>query len=329
MKTKNKIPPVGRPMSNSAIESRLKQFIPKRRFDSQSKPTLVIDGMNLAYQARYAYAKLTNEGKSVSIIFGMPQIVRGLVKQFRPEKIVIVWDGEMSPVRLKKLPTYKSHRQAKRTPEERAEFFRQVNIVQKLFLSMGIPQAYNKDIEGDDMIYMVAKRYEKLGKVIIVSADKDFKQLINYDVSVFNPRTKTSYDTFAFICDAGVELPQFVDFLCLVGDTSDDIPGYRGCGEKTAISFLKKYWSIKQYLKSKNDYPGLTDKDRLEKVYKKNRTLINLRYYHKKYNSEAEITYVFDRAMPVYNPDKFNTLCNKYNLKTFKLPDFQKTFFEI
>jgi 5'-3' exonuclease len=152
-------------------------------------------------------------------------------------------------------------------------------------------------------------------------------QLINYNVTVYCPRNKTAFTPFAFIADHQCEISQYVDYLCLVGDKSDDIPGYRGIGPARASAFFKAYKNIQQYLDDKNaEYSGLSDKQKLAEIYKRNRLMIDLRYFNERYHKGTEITYFKNKRSPKFNEERFNLMCTKYNLKTFLTETFKKPF---
>lgn len=320
-KTKNN------PMSTTAIDSRARNYLPPQKHDSGAGRCFVIDGMNLAYIAYYSRFGLSSKGKSTAIMFGMLQDIRSLMQLYKAHKVVVCWDGVKHPHRMKILPEYKSHREKDRTPEQRAKFLKEIERTRKLLYYLGIPQAYNKNMEGDDMVYWITNKYVNLYKVWIISGDKDFCQLINYDVQVYNPRTKSSYSTFAFICDNKVEINQYVDYLCLMGDKSDDIPGYYGIGEVRAANFLSKFKSISAFLKDPDaEFSGISDKEKLEQVWKRNRQLIDLRRFNTKHHSEKDITFYRGKSMPKVNEAKFYQLCRKYSLKTFLVPKFITPF---
>lgn len=308
------------------IEARGNFLLPKK-LDAGSKTCLVVDGMNIAYQAFYAYSKLSHKGKSTSILYGFINILRPVIMRFNPEKVIVCWDGLKHPERMRLLPEYKSHREEKRDPKERKKFLKQIERTRKLLYYLGIAQCYNPEVEGDDMIYLLTKRMTKLYRVNIVSGDKDFKQLINPNVSVYNPRSKYIETLWAFSANNwGVEVPQYKDFLCLVGDKSDDIPGYPNIGEKRAAKLLGQFYTIKDYLESKIDLPGLTDKDKLRKIYHRNNKLINLAYFNRKFNKHAKILYYRDNSDPEYNGHKYKAYCIKHGLKTSIFPKFLEPF---
>src|SRR5690606_3021081 len=131
------------------------------------------------------------------------------------------------------------------------------------------------------------------------------------------------------VSNYGLEVAQYKDYLCLIGDKSDDIPGYPGIGEKRASGLLGKFYSIKDYLNSSVDLPGLTDKDKLRKVYLRNNKMINLRYFNEKYNKKVNITYYKNKDYPKYNEVKYKAYCLKHGLKTSIFPMFLEPFIKL
>lgn len=329
MKAKSNLIGINYPKGLQFTQKRMEILLPKKRHTSETKygNCLIIDAMNVAHMAYHAYSKLSFKGQSTSILFGFTQILRPIMQQYTPEKIVVVWDGKKHPMRKELVPGYKLHRQKGRDPDVRRQFIRDIKKTRVLLKLMGITQVHNPEVEGDDMIYLVTKRLSKLYRCIIVSADKDFKQMINWDVDIFNPRTKVMEGVWAFSAgNYGLEVPQYLDFLCLTGDKSDDIPGYGGIGEVRGSTFLRKFYSIKNYLESKAEFPGLTDKQRLKEVYQRNLMMIGLKEFNEKYNKNADITYYKGKSNPNFNQEKYDNLCRKYNLRTMLDPKFQKPF---
>lgn len=320
MRTKNK---------NSVGEMFKKQELnmPKRRHDTNTPLCNIIDGMGLAHAALHAYSKLSFKGNSTAVLFGVPQMIKSSLQRYPCKKLIVCWDGVKHPKRMELLPEYKGHRLKKRDPVERAKFEEEIRQLRKLLYTMGIPQAYDPTVEGDDMVYFVYKQMIKMYRINIISGDKDFYQLINYDCSVYNPRTNTPFSAFGCPADFPIALYQFIDYLCLIGDDSDDIPGYRGCGPKTAQRFLKEFDSIKTYLDGNKEFAGLTDKDKLKEIYKRNRRLIDLSLFCRKYYPENyKFTYFKERSVPEFNEEKYRAICIKYNLKTMLYPKFMEPF---
>lgn len=316
---------------NNFTDQRAEFLLPKKIHPvGSAKNCLVIDGMNIAYQAFYAYAKLSYQGKSTAILYGFINILRPIIQEYNPEKVIICWDGCKHPERMSCLPEYKSHREIGRNPKHRKRFLNQIKRLRKLLYYLGIPQAYDCQIEGDDMIYLVHKKMKSMYRIIIISEDKDFKQLIDHDTSVYNPRSKYIETLWAFTANNyGIEVPQYKDFLCLIGDKSDDIPGYPGIGEKRAASLLGKYYTIKDYLNSNEDIAGLTDKDKLRKIYLRNNKMINLRYFNRKFLKKVNVLYYNNEQWPKYQVDNYRNFCIKFGLKTSIFPKFLEPYIKL
>lgn len=315
------------PSKLAPIFARLHTKLRKARHDNNAEICNIVDGMGLVYAAYNAYSKLSFRGSSTAIIFGVPQMLKTLVQRFQSSKFIICWDGVRNAKRIELLPEYKSHRSKKRDPKEKERIDRDAATVRKLIYRMGIPQAYDPAIEGDDMVYFVWKEMVKAYKVTIISGDKDFIQLLDYDTQIYNPRTNSPLSVHGCPADFPVEVPQFVDYLCLIGDDSDDIPGYRGCGPKTAQKFFKQFYTIKAYLESSEEFAGLSDKEKLGEIYWRNRRLIDLKFFAKKYYAHDYVPiYYKEKQFPVFNDEKYRAFCLKYNLKTMLYPAFINTF---
>jgi DNA polymerase-1 len=320
MRTKSKLP---------QIEKRAQAFFPRRRHEQGAPLLLIVDGNNIAYQAYYAYKTLKYMGRPTSILFGFPKILQTILLSYKAHKVIVCWDGEKDPRRMKKLSSYKSHREENRDPKVRKRFIKQMERTRKLLNYLGIAQCYNPKIEGDDMIYWVWKKYSPLYRVVIATADKDLHQLINYDTTVYNPRTKAPFSNFAYVCDNLVEPYQYVDYLCLVGDSSDDIPGYRGIGPTRAAAFFTAFRGIKEYLNSNKEVAGLNDKDKLREVWLRNRFMMDLKYFNEKYHSDKVMTFYKDRRNPTFNEQAYKAYCLRFGMKTLVFESFYQRFKEI
>lgn len=313
----------------AAAEARAQALLPKRRHETGTDSIcLVIDGMNLAYMAYYAYSRLSVQGKSTAILFGLPNMIKAVLQRYRAEKVIVCWDGKKHPARIAALKEYKQHREKGREANQRKRFLKEISRTRQLLHRMGIAQAWDDEVEGDDMIYMVSQKMQILYRVIIVSGDKDFKQLVNHDVQIYNPRNQDIQAVFAFPATAlGLDIMQYVDFLCLVGDHSDDIPGIRGIGPKRASDFLKKYYCIEYYLKDKKaEWPGLVDKDHLKKIYRRNRLMIDLAYFYELHYKGKPIKYFRNSSSPTFDLIKYTAICERWQLKTMLTETFKLHF---
>jgi 5'-3' exonuclease len=297
--------------------------LPKKRHEPGTQPVVVIDGMNFAYTANYAYSKLKHRTLdtiiSVSMLFGIPTMIDSACRLhgWNPAKVIVCWDGFRSELRKKWLPEYKSHRD--HSPAEKKALLKRIRKVRVMLKLMGIPQAWDEEIEGDDMIYMVVKKESLNHRVVIISSDKDFVQVINRDVTLYNHRTKEIFvPELVGASNYGVPLHQIVDFYCLVGDKSDDIPGYRGIGPVRAANFLNKFGSIQRYLDdSKAEFSGISDKEELAKIYTRNKKMMDLKWFYEKYKKDKKVKYYKDKQFPKFNLEKYKAFCIKYGLRNF------------
>lgn len=287
---------------------------------------LVIDGNNQLYRAHFSHSNMAYKGQSVSCIYGMPSIIASILKKIRPTEVYLTWDGKKHPRRLELLPGYKSKR--KKIDPTFESIFRQKEVVIKMMRRLGITQVHDIGMEADDYIYSIVRANQKKSntEIIIASGDKDFHQLIRKNVSVWDDRKNLMITRKNCLKEFGYTPKQCVDYLCLIGDKSDEIPGFKGVGPKTALKILKDYESIPAYVASlmKKDQKGTNTS--LAFTYLRNKELIDLRYFHKKnIKGKIAINYLHG-AQPKYNEAKFKEICQKYSLLLFQKSGFLKPF---
>jgi DNA polymerase-1 len=283
---------------------------------------LLIDGNNTAWRAYHKYKGLKHKKTHVSMIFGMPSIVNGLIKKFKPEHVIIVWDGGKSEHRMSAHPDYK-----KRKPNPDFEdFSKQKDFTMDLFYLMGIPQVKNPKMEADDYIYMLSRKFKKTHRVIIASGDKDFKTIVSKRVNLWDVGKNNLIGSKNIQKIEGYTVRQMLDFLILNGDKSDNIPGYRGMGEVRCKEFLTKFNSIQQFLDSKEEYRFI-DRNTLLEVYKKNTLLIDLKYFYETFlKGKIKITYYKGERQPKFQKEAFLKVCRKLQIKTFQQKAFLKNY---
>src|SRR5690606_35581520 len=288
------------------------------------KKILLVDGNNNAWRAFHKYKGLRHGKNHVSMVFGLPSIINGLIKKFNPNKTIIVWDGSKSKHRLSIHPEYKAKRKLNPDFED---FCKQKDFVTELFFLMGIPQVKHEGMEADDYIYMLSRIYKKKGyHVTIISADKDFKQLISKNLDVWDG-SKQILQTYKNLKSIfGYKANQVVDLLTLLGDDSDNIPGYRGMGEKRCADFFEKFGSIKNYLESNEEYRFI-NKDTLLELVKKNTLLIDLKFFYKTFlRGKVKPVYYKGKKNPKFNKEAFLKVCRKLKIKTFQQKSFLKNY---
>ena len=204
---------------------------------------LIIDGHAFAYRAFFAIRGLSSpSGQPTNAIYGFIKMLEKLEASFLPSHTVVVWDGGLDEDRVEGLVDYKAQRDP--MPDDMEV---QLDEIVAYLEANGIASICDDGVEADDRIGQLAKRAETEGyEVAIASSDKDFFQLVNDQVKMLNPADKSGepMDAAAVEAKTGVQPHQIVDWLSLVGDAADNIPGVSGIGVKTAATLLNEFGSV-------------------------------------------------------------------------------------
>lgn len=285
------------------------------------KKILIIDGSNLAYRAYHSMSRMSYKGQGTAIQWGFLNILSGLLNRYNIGSIRVCWDGKGSnPKRLEVLPTYRQRQEdKKRLDFDAEEFFRQREATREILYTLGIPQLVSDYVEADDYIYHLAMKAYKNSKkqILIASGDKDFRQLVNNRIGIHDE--KHGYITpYNFKKLFKIEPHQYADYLCLLGDSSDKIPGVRGVGEVTACKLLTQHGTIANYLAS-NPKDRLADP--IREIYPINRYLINLAYFVEKTGS-PKVEYYKAAKKPQKNIDDYFEICSIFGINKFKTLKF-------
>ncbi|MFY7698358.1 MAG: DNA polymerase I [Legionella sp.] len=205
------------------------------------KPIVLVDGSSYFFRAFHALPALTtSKGQATGAIYGVVNMIKRLIKDYQPEKMAIVFDAKGKTFRDEWYPAYKANR-TKMPPELSSQFEPLIAIL----TAMGLPLLIIEGVEADDVIGTLAKQAtERAIPVIISTGDKDMTQLVNEHVTLINTMTNQILDIDGVITKFGVSPAQMIDYLALVGDSSDNIPGVEKCGPKTAVKWLKDYQNI-------------------------------------------------------------------------------------
>ena len=209
---------------------------------------LIVDGHAYAYRAFYAIRELRSPtGNPTNAIYGFVKMLVKMRVKIQPTHLVVVWDGGLSDERMAVLPSYKAHR-----PEMPEALRPQLDEIVSYLKAAGIESFERDGVEADDYIACLARHATKADiAVVIASADKDFMQLVSPQVGLLNPNDKseTVWTAEQVRAKTGVEPEQIVDWLALMGDAVDNIPGVPGVGPKTAADLLQRFGSVKELLK--------------------------------------------------------------------------------
>ncbi len=206
---------------------------------------LIVDGHAYAYRAFYAIRGMTSPtGKPTNAVYGFIKMLAKLRASLQPSHVVVVWDGGLSAERTTALPGYKAQR-----PEMPDELGSQIQELVEYLAAAGLASLCRDGVEADDVIAGLARRAAVAGwDVVVASSDKDFMQLVTPRIGLVNPSDKSVkvWGAAEVRAKAGVDPQQVVDWLALVGDAVDNIPGVTGVGPKTAAGLLNQFGSVTQ-----------------------------------------------------------------------------------
>ena len=207
-----------------------------------SKKIFLIDGSAFLYRAFHAIRSLsTSKGHPTNATFGFTRILLKLLKDNSPEYAVVMFDVKGPTFRHKLYDQYKANRPP--MPEELAV---QIPDIKRVIEALNIPIIEKLGFEADDLVGTYSKLAQEKGfDVVMVTGDKDFIQLITEKCTLWDPMKDTLSDMNKIKEDMGINPLQFIDVLGLAGDTSDNIPGAKGVGPKTAIKLIAEFGSIK------------------------------------------------------------------------------------
>lgn len=215
----------------------------------QAKPKIfvLIDGKSLFYRGYYAMPHLsTADGRPTGGVYGFASLALELVRQLRPDYVAVAWDKAKTNIRRRRAiyPEYKANRHP--APPD---FYQQIPILRQLLEALGWPFYEVDDYEADDIIGTLSKQANRAGiHTVIASSDLDMLHLIDDDTEVYALKKGLSsidrFDVKAFQVKYGIRVDQFLDLKSLKGDSSDNIPGVPGVGEKTAVALLQKYHDL-------------------------------------------------------------------------------------
>jgi DNA polymerase-1 len=206
-----------------------------------TRPKLVlIDGSGYLYRAFHALPPLTNRnGEPTGALFGVVNMLRATLKA-KPECVAFVVDASGPTFRDELFADYKAHR-----PPMPDDLRAQVEPMLALVGALGFPILRVEGVEADDVIGTLAMQAVAAGSSVIVSTgDKDLAQLVGPDVTLVNTMTNSTLDEAGVVAKFGVRADQIVDYLALMGDSVDNIPGVPKCGPKTAAKWLQEYGSL-------------------------------------------------------------------------------------
>lgn len=210
----------------------------------ESPRLFVIDGMSLLFRSFYAMGtRLTApDGAPIGAVYGFIKILVKVLKEQNPTHVAVCWDVKEKTFRHERYPLYKSNRGA--TPPE---IIPQIILIQQLLDTLGLPSFKLPGFEADDLAGTLAKFFSDYGEVYLLTADKDYMQLVNDRVFLFSLKKGDDYDVIGrekVIDYFGVPPEKVIDLLAITGDTSDFVPGVKGIGDKGAAKLIAEFGSL-------------------------------------------------------------------------------------
>ena len=212
----------------------------KQRFEQE--PIYLMDGSAFVYRGFYANQSMQrSDGFPTSALFIVARILMRILREEQPKHFAFVLDGHGPNFRHELFPLYKAQRSA--TPED---LIKQIDPIHRLIKALGLHLEVSDSCEADDCLASLAKRYREERPVILVATDKDLKQCLHDNVMMWDPasRDEKIVTLKSFEEETGLKPTQWPDVQAIIGDSSDNIPGVRGVGPKTAEKLFHEYASL-------------------------------------------------------------------------------------
>ncbi|MDD1626854.1 MAG: DNA polymerase I, partial [Methylococcaceae bacterium] len=217
------------------------------------KRLILIDGSSFLFRAYHAIPPLTNPlGEPTNAIYGVSNMLRKLIADYQSEYITVVFDAPGKTFRNDLYDQYKAHR-----PPMPDDLRVQIEPLHHLIRAMGLPLIMEPDVEADDVLGALAQHAAQQGfSVIISTGDKDMAQLVTDHITLENTMSNSRMDIQGVIDKFGVKPEQIVDYLALMGDSSDNIPGVPKVGPKTAAKWLEQYQTLENLVANADKITG-------------------------------------------------------------------------
>ena len=213
---------------------------------------VLLDGTAYLYRAYHALPPLKNEkGENTGAIHGFLKAFNKILEDYNPKYVGLVFDARGKNFRHEIYKEYK----ANRSPMP-AELSEQIPVLYEILKLLGYPPIIIKGVEADDVIGTLSRKFNKINNIKIFSGDKDFAQLVNKKVMLVNPISLDEMNSIGVKKKYDIDPSQIIDYLALMGDKADNIPGVSGVGGKTASRLINKYGNIEDIIKNKEIIPG-------------------------------------------------------------------------
>lgn len=286
-------------------------------------PLILVDGSSYLYRAYHAFPPLTNSaGEPTGAMYGVLNMLKSLLMQYQPSHVAVVFDAKGKTFRDELFENYKSHR-----PPMPDDLRAQIAPLHEMVKAMGLPLLAVSGVEADDVIGTLALEAEKQGRAVLISTgDKDMAQLVTPGITLINTMTNTVLGPEEVEQKYGVPPSLIIDFLAMMGDSSDNIPGVPGVGEKTAQALLQGLGGMQSIYDNLDKVAGLSFRGAKTMAAKleQNRDVAFLSYQLATIKTDVELDLACEQ-LTVNEPDveALQTLFSRYEFKRW-LADLQE-----
>lgn len=277
-------------------------------------PLILVDGSSYlfrAYHVPYLQALSTSDGQPTGAITGVLNMIKSLKKDYPNGNIVVVFDAKGKTFRNDMYPEYKANR-----PPMPDDLRTQIAPLHEIIAAMGLPLLVVEGVEADDVIGTLAHQASQVGiETVISTGDKDMAQLVNPHVRLINTMTNVELDEAGVIEKFGVRPDQIIDYLALMGDKVDNIPGVDKCGPKTAVKWLLEHESLENVIANADTVKGKIGEN-LRSVL----TQLPLSYQLATIKLDVDLDYTVEQLQPSpANVEKLTELYTQFELRRLLL----------
>jgi len=291
--------------------------------NSALSPLILVDGSSYlfrAYHVPYLQALTTKDGQPTGAITGVLNMLKSLKKDYPNGNVVVIFDAKGKTFRNDMYPDYKANR-----PPMPDDLRTQIAPLHEIVAAMGLPLLVIEGVEADDVIGTLADQATKAGiDTVISTGDKDMAQLVNKHVTLFNTMTDVKMDEAGVIEKFGVRADQIIDYLALMGDKVDNIPGVNKCGPKTAVKWLAEHETLDNVMANADKVKGKIGENLREAL-----DFLPLSYDLATIKLDVELEQTVEQLQPAEpNVEKLTELYSKFELRRL-LADLQKGSSEV
>jgi len=286
--------------------------------NSALSPLILVDGSSYlfrAYHVPYLQALSTKDGQPTGAITGVLNMLKSLKKDYPNGNVIVIFDAKGKTFRNDMYPEYKANR-----PPMPDDLRTQIAPIHEIVEAMGLPLLVIEGVEADDVIGTLADQASKAGiDTVISTGDKDMAQLVDKHVTLINTMTDVKMDEAGVVEKFGVRSDQIIDYLALMGDKVDNIPGVNKCGPKTAVKWLLEHENLENVMTNADKVKGKIGENLREAL-----DFLPLSYELATIKLDVELEQSADQLQPkAANIEKLTELYTKYELRRL-LADLQK-----